>query len=117
MSYMSLKIVQLRFFFFMLRMIEKRKKMVVQLALVLMLLYHNSRKVHVPSEEVKVKGKTGSFFRAILHHFYVDFQAPAVVPMIKLLLCCDEMVKPVKVNLFNKVNSGIVYAHTAFTEK
>ena len=71
MSYMSLKIVQLRFFFFfMLRMIEKRKKMVVQLAL----LYHNSRKVHVPSEEVKVKGKTGSFFQAILHHFYVDFK-------------------------------------------
>ena len=69
---MSLKIVQLRFFFFfMLRMIEKRKKMVVQLA---MLLYHNSRKVHVPSEEVKVKGKTGSFFQAILHHFYVDFK-------------------------------------------
>ena len=56
MSYMSLKIVQLRFFFFfMLRMIEKRKKMVVQLAM--LLLYHNSWKVHVPSEQVKVKGK------------------------------------------------------------
>ena len=53
-------------------MIEKRKKMVVQLAM--LLLYHNSRKVHVPSEEVKVKGKTGSFFQAILHHFYVDFK-------------------------------------------
>ena len=73
MSYMSLKIVQLRFFFFfMLRMIEKRKKMVVQLALVLMLLYHNSRKVHVPSEEVKVKGKTGSFFSGHFAEIFIS---------------------------------------------
>ena len=77
MSYMSLKIVQLRFFFFfMLRMIEKRKKMVVQLAL----LYHNSRKVHVPSEEVKVKGKTGSFFSGHFAPFLCRFSSPRSGP-------------------------------------
>ena len=55
----------------MLRMIEKRKKMVVQLAM--LLLYHNSRKVHVPSEEVKVKGKTGSFFSGHFAPFLCRF--------------------------------------------
>ena len=54
--------------------------MVVQLALVLMLLYHNSRKVHVPSEEVKVKGKTGSFFSGHFAPFLCRFSSPRSGP-------------------------------------